>query len=123
MPDALSGGDITEHGRTQPTYLCRADGRRNMVVTRCDIRHDGAERIERRIVAFFYLALHILLNLVHGHVAGTFDESLHIHTFLRSVSLIKSLYRDKIVEMSLRNGGEKYIKSFDALTLLPCSML
>ena len=74
----LFGGDITEHGRTQPTYLCRADGRRNMVVTRCDVRHDGAERIERRIVAFFYLALHILLNLVHGHVAGTFDESLHI---------------------------------------------
>lgn len=30
--------------------------------------------------------------------------------------LIKSLNRDKIVEMSRRNGGEKYIKSFDGYT-------
>lgn len=32
--------------------------------------------------------------------------------------LIKSLNRDKIVEMSRRNGGEKYIKSFDGYTHL-----
>ena len=32
--------------------------------------------------------------------------------------LIKSLNRDKIVEMSHRNGGEKYIKSFDGYTHL-----
>lgn len=32
--------------------------------------------------------------------------------------LIKSQNRDKIVEMSCRNGGEKYIKSFDGYTLL-----
>ena len=29
--------------------------------------------------------------------------------------LIKSLERDKIVEMSRKNGGEKYVKSFDSL--------
>ena len=32
--------------------------------------------------------------------------------------LIKSLNRDKIVEISRRNGGEKYIKSFDGYTHL-----
>lgn len=32
--------------------------------------------------------------------------------------LIKSLNHDKIVEMSRRNGGEKYIKSFDGYTHL-----
>ena len=32
--------------------------------------------------------------------------------------LIKSLDRDKIVEMSRRNGGEKYVKSFDEYTHL-----
>lgn len=32
--------------------------------------------------------------------------------------LIKSLNRDKIVEMSRKNGGEKYIKSFDGYTHL-----
>lgn len=32
--------------------------------------------------------------------------------------LIKSLDRDKIVEMSRKNGGEKYVKSFDGYTHL-----
>lgn len=37
--------------------------------------------------------------------------------------LIKSLDRDKILEMSRKNGGEKYVKNFDGythlLTMLP----
>ena len=33
--------------------------------------------------------------------------------------LIKSLDREKIVEMSRRHGGEKYVKSFDGYTHLP----
>ncbi|MCR5821052.1 MAG: DUF4372 domain-containing protein [Bacteroidaceae bacterium] len=32
--------------------------------------------------------------------------------------LIKSLDHDKIVEMSRKNGGEKYVKSFDGYTHL-----
>ena len=32
--------------------------------------------------------------------------------------LIKSLYREKIVEMSRKNGGERYVKSFDGYTHL-----
>ena len=32
--------------------------------------------------------------------------------------LIKSLYRDKIVELSRKNGGEKYVKSFNGFTHL-----
>ena len=32
--------------------------------------------------------------------------------------LIKSLDRDKIVEMSHKNGGEKYVKSFNGFTHL-----
>ena len=29
-------------------------------------------------MAFLYLAFHILLNLVHGYVSGSFDKSLHV---------------------------------------------
>ena len=39
---------------------------------------DGAEGVEGGIVAFLYLPLHVLGYLVHGHVAGTFDESLYV---------------------------------------------
>ncbi len=38
---------------------------------------------------------------------------------------IKSLDQDKILEMSRKNGGEKYVKSFDGythlLTMLSCA--
>ena len=36
----------------------------------------GPERIERRLAAFLELLLHVDLDLVHGHVAGTFDHHL-----------------------------------------------
>ena len=32
--------------------------------------------------------------------------------------LIKSLDRDKIVEISRKHGGERYVKNFDGFTLL-----
>ena len=32
--------------------------------------------------------------------------------------LIKSLYHDRIVEKSRRNGGERYVKTFDGFTHL-----
>lgn len=43
-----------------------------------------------------------------------------IHFFGQPVygQLIKSLDHDKILEMSCKNGGEKYIKSFDGYTHL-----
>ena len=42
------------------------------------------------------------------------------HSFGQPVygQLIKSLDRDKIVELSLKNGGEKYVKSFNGFTHL-----
>ena len=49
-----------------------------MVISRSDVRDQWAERIERRIMAFFDLAFPIFLDLMHGHVSGTFDKGLHI---------------------------------------------
>ena len=64
-----------------------------MVISRSDVRDQWAERIERRIMAFFDLAFHIFLDLMHGHVSGTFDKGLHIlvpgaeHQLAHSVQL------------------------------------
>ena len=49
-----------------------------MVVTRRDVGHQRAERVERRFAAGFQLLVHILLDLVHGNMARPFDHHLHI---------------------------------------------
>ena len=48
-----------------------------MVETRCDVCDERAEGIEGCAVALLDLAVHVLPNLVHGHMAGTFDKCLH----------------------------------------------
>ena len=60
----LFRSDIAEHGRAQPTDLCGSDGRGDVVVTRCDIGDQRAEGIERCVVAFLDLPLHVLLDFV-----------------------------------------------------------
>ena len=74
----LFGSNVTEHGCSQPSYLGCTDGRSNVVVTRSYVCHQRAERIERCVMTVFYLALHVFLYLVQGHVSRTFDEGLHI---------------------------------------------
>ena len=49
-----------------------------MVVAGSDVRHYGTEGIERCAVALLYLAVHVLLDLVHGHMSGALDEGLHV---------------------------------------------
>ena len=49
-----------------------------MVVTGSNVRDDGAECIERRVVALLDLTLHVLPDLVHGHVSRALDKGLHV---------------------------------------------
>ena len=49
-----------------------------MVITRRDVGDERTERIERSTVALLYLPVHILPDLLHGHMARSFDESLHV---------------------------------------------
>ena len=70
--------DVAQHGRTQPADLCGTDGRSDVVVTRSDVGHQRAESIERCVVAVADLTLHVLTNLVQGHVSRTFDKGLHV---------------------------------------------
>ena len=71
------GRHVAEHGGAVPADLCRTDGRRDVVVTGSDVGGEGAERVERRSVALLELACHVVLDLVHGHMARAFDNHLH----------------------------------------------
>ena len=49
-----------------------------MVVARGYIGDDRAEGVEWCLVAFLQLALHVLANLLHGHMTRALDEGLHV---------------------------------------------
>ena len=49
-----------------------------MVVARRRVGHQGSERVERRLVTGRQLTVHVLLDLVHRHMAGTLDHHLHV---------------------------------------------
>ena len=49
-----------------------------MVVARCDVGRQRPQRVERRLVALLQLQVHVFLDQVHRHVAGTFDHHLHV---------------------------------------------
>ena len=49
-----------------------------MIVGRCNIGNERTEGVERSTMAFFNLAFHIFLNLMHWYMARTFDKCLYI---------------------------------------------
>ena len=55
----------------------RADGRRDVVVSRRDIGDHGAQHVERRVVADPAFPLHVHLNFVERNVARPFDHDLN----------------------------------------------
>ena len=72
------GRDVAEHRRAVPADLCRADATGDMVIAGRNIGDEGPKRVERRFAAGFQLLFHVLLDLVHGHVARPFDHHLHV---------------------------------------------
>ena len=74
----LLGRDIAKHRRAEPADHGGADGRRDVVISRRHIRSQRPQGIERRLIARGKLAVHILLDLVHRHMAGAFDHHLDI---------------------------------------------
>src|SRR5574344_2035250 len=52
-------------------------GRPAQLIIKDPDEYEGSERVERSIVAHLDLAFHILENLVHRHVTGTFDDRLN----------------------------------------------
>ncbi len=76
--EVLFRGDVAEHRRAVPADHGRADGRGDVVVAGGDVGDQRAENVERRAVAELDFLVDLLLDLVHGHVAGAFDHDLHV---------------------------------------------
>ena len=68
---------VAEHGCAVPSYHGCTDGRCDVVVGRSNVGYERAECVEGCTVALLYLALHVLLYLVHWHVSRTLDECLY----------------------------------------------
>ena len=72
------GRHVTQHGATEPANHGRTDARRNVIITRRDVRRQRAQRVERRFAAFVELLVHVDLDLVHGHMPRPLDHDLAV---------------------------------------------
>ena len=75
-PEVLLRRDVAEHRSAVVRRGGRADRARDVVVAREDVGHERAEHVERRAVTELPLQLHVVFDLIEGHVAGTFDHDL-----------------------------------------------
>src|SRR5690606_11210715 len=72
----LLGRDVAEHGGAEPADHGRADGAGDVVIAGRDVGGQRAEGVEGRLVAVLQLLVHVLLDLVHRHMAGALDHHL-----------------------------------------------
>ena len=70
--------DVAKHGRAMPADHRGSNRAGDVVVAGSDVRDERAKRVERRFVAPFHFLVDLLLNFVHGNVAGAFNHDLDI---------------------------------------------
>ena len=73
----LGGRDVAQEVGARGGSHGAADGGGDVVVARGDIGYEGAEHVERRVVAQALLQAHVRLDLVERHMAGTLHHDLH----------------------------------------------
>ena len=78
QPEVLLARHVAQHVRPEPADHRRADRGSDVVVTRGDVRHEGPERVERRLVTQLLLEPDVHLDLVHRDVARSLDHDLHV---------------------------------------------
>src|SRR5574343_453682 len=76
--EVFLGRHVAEHGRAVPADHRGADAAGDVVVARRDVGGQRAEGVERGFLAVFELQVHVFLDQVHGHMARTLDDGLHI---------------------------------------------
>jgi hypothetical protein len=74
--EMLLGGHVAEERRAVPGDHRRADRRGDVVVARGDVGDERPQGVERRLVADLHLPIDVLLDQVHGDVAGALDHHL-----------------------------------------------
>ncbi len=70
--------DIAEHGRAEPADHRRANAARDVVIAGRNVGRERPKRIEGCLAADIELLVHILLDLVHRHMAGALDHHLAV---------------------------------------------
>ena len=70
--------DVAKHRGAVPADHRGADRAGDVIVAGSDIGRERAERVERRFVRQLQLQVHVLLDEMHRHVAGTFDHDLAV---------------------------------------------
>ncbi len=76
--EVFLGRHVAQHRAAEPTDHRRADSAGDVIVARRDIGGQRTKRVEGRLVATLQLLVHVLFDLVHGHVARTFDHHLTV---------------------------------------------
>ena len=74
----LLAGDVAQHVGAVPPDHRRADRRGDVVVTRRDVRHERAQRVERRLVAQLLLLADVDLDQVQRNVPRPLDHHLNV---------------------------------------------
>ena len=77
--------DVAQHRRAVHSDHRGANRAGDVIVAGRDVGHERPERVEGRLAADLELAVHILLDLVHRHMAGAFDHHLHVVLDRKSV--------------------------------------
>jgi hypothetical protein len=68
--------DVAEHGGAEPADHRGADGRGDVVIAGGDVGGERARACRRAPRRTIRAACHVLVDLVHRHVAGAFDHDL-----------------------------------------------
>mmetsp|Transcript_42134 Transcript_42134/g.77032 ORF Transcript_42134/g.77032 Transcript_42134/m.77032 type:complete len:235 (+) Transcript_42134:378-1082(+) len=74
----LLGGHVAEHGSTQCPNVRSANGTGDVIVSRSNVRHEGSEGVEGRLVTPIELVAHVLRDFVQGNVSRSFIHDLNI---------------------------------------------
>ena len=76
QPEMLLRRHVAQHRRAVPADHRGADGAGDVVVAGGDVGGQRAQGVERGLVADLQLQVHVLLDLVHRHMAGALDHHL-----------------------------------------------
>jgi len=74
----LLGRDVAQHRAAEPADHRSADAAGDMVIARRNVGGERPQRVERRLMAALKLLVHVLLDLVHRHMARPLDHHLAI---------------------------------------------
>ena len=79
QPKMFLGSDVTKESCASCTNVCSTNGGRDVVICRRNVCCKGPQCVEGCLMTPLQLLVHVLLNLVHGHVARALVHDLHAY--------------------------------------------